>query len=205
MNRRSASVLLLTAAVMLVIAGSTPVSEGARAQGVFFGAQRFPAIDVDSNDNLYLMMSTATAPASEHRPHSQIFFTMSRDSGVNWDNLPETRNLTNSPGEAFGPSLAVNKNGKARVYVTYHDNSTGTTQAYLIRSKKKTKFRQPENITPHNGGAFSPRVALDSGEGCNIVWGDSEDGGGKVVFVRSTDQGFTFTPPFDVSRSSGYA
>lgn len=197
--------LLLAAAMMIALAGSSQFSRRARAQGLFFGAQRFPALDVDSADNLYMMMSVATAPASAHTPHSQIFFTMSRDGGSTWDNLPETRNLSNSPGEAFGPSLAVNRNGQTRVYVTYHDNSTGATQAYLIRSKKKTKFRAPADITPHNGGAFSPRVALDSGEGVNIVWGDSKDGGGKVVFVRSTDQGASFTAPVDVSRSSGIA
>jgi hypothetical protein len=206
MNRRSITVLLLAAATALfAITGSFPVLRHARAQGQFFGAQRFPAIDVDAGDNLYLMMSTATAPASAHTPHSQIFFTMSRDGGSSWDNLPETRNLSNSPGEAFGPSLAVNRNGKTRVYVTYHDNSTGTTQAYLIRSKKRTKFKAPEDITPHNAGAFSPRVALDSNEAVNIVWGDTKDSRGRVVFVRSTDQGDTFTVPLDVSRSTGIA
>ena len=205
MNRRSASLVFFIAALMLVLAGSTPVLDRARAQGVFFGAQRFPAIDVDANDNLYLMMSVATAPASEHRPHSQIFFAMSRDFGVNWDNLPQTRNISKSPGEAFGPSLAVNKIGKARVYVTYHDNSTGTTQAYLISSKKKTKFRAPLNLTPHPGGAFAPRVALDSSETVNIVWGDTNDSRGKVLFIKSTDLGLTFNEPLDVSRSSGVA
>ena len=196
----------MCAAVVLVLAGPTPVFQRARAQGLFFGAQRFPAIDVDSNDNLYLMMSVATAPASEHRPHSQIFFTMSRDSGATWDNLPQTRNLSKSPGEAFGPSLAVNRNGKLRVYVSYHDNSNGTTQAYLISSKKKTKFRAPLNLTPDNkGGAFAPRVALDSSETVNIVWGDTQDGAGKVVFVRSTDLGLSFNEPLDVSRSLGSA
>ncbi|MEK6285190.1 MAG: sialidase family protein [Acidobacteriota bacterium] len=204
MNRKSVSVILLAAAVMLVIAGSSPMSRRARAQ-TFFGAQRFPAIDVDSGDNLYLMMSVATAPASEHRPHSQIFFTMSRDYGAAWDNLPATRNLSNSPGEAFGPSLAINKTGKVKIYVAYHDNSTGTTQAYLIRTKKKTKFRKPANITPHSGGAFAPRVALDSNEAVNIVWGDTRDNGGRVIFVRSTDLGATFSGPLDVSRSSGVA
>jgi hypothetical protein len=204
MNRRAVFVFLLIAAVM-VLAGRTPVSEKASAQAVFFGAQRFPSIDVDKNDNLYLMMSVATAPASEHRPHSQIFFTMSRDSGINWDNLPKTRNLTNSPGEAFGPSLAVNgqSKGQLRMYVSYHDNSNGTTQAYLISSKKKTKFRAPLNLTPHDGGAFSPRVALDSNETVNIVWGDTKDGSAKVLFIRSTDFGLTFSQPIDVSRSSG--
>jgi hypothetical protein len=207
MKRRSIKVALITAiaAAMMFSGGGSPLSERVGAQGQFFGAQRFPAIDIDANDNLYLMTSTATAPASAHTPHSQIYFTMSRDYGSTWDNLPHTRNLSNSPGEAFGPSLAVFKNGKVRVYVTYHDNSSGPTQAYLIRSKKKTKFRAAEDITPHNGGAFSPRVALDSGEGVNIVWGDSEVVGGKVVFVRSTDQGATFTAPIDVSRSPGVA
>ena len=205
--KRSIRVALIAAiaSALIFAVGGSPLAKRVVAQGQFFGAQRFPAIDVDAGDNIYLMSSTATAPASAHTPHSQIYFTMSRDHGATWDNLPHTRNLSNSPGEAFGPSLAVNKNGKVRVYIAYHDNSNGTTQAYLIRSKKKTKFRQPENITPHNGGAFSPRVALDSVEGANIVWGDSEDGGGKVVFVRSTDQGFTFTEPVDVSRSSGIA
>jgi len=77
--------------------------------------------------------------------------------------------------------------------VTYHDNSTGVTQAYLIRSKKGTKFRAPADITPHNGGAFSPRVALSSEEAVNIVWSDSKNGGGRVAFLHSTDQGATFT------------
>ena len=204
MNKRIVPVLSLIAALMLVLAGSSPMLERVRAQG-FFGAQRFPAIDVDRNDNLYLMMSVATAPASEHRPHSQIFFTMSRDYGDHWDNLPKTRNLSNSPGEAFGPSLAVNRNGKVRVYVSYQDNSNGTTQAYLISSKKKTNFRAPLNLTPHNGGAFAPRVALDSSETVNIVWGDTKDGKGKALFIRSTDLGRTFTEPLDISRSAGVA
>jgi hypothetical protein len=188
---------------MMGLSGQNPVLEQARAQGVFFGAQRFPAIDVDAKDNLYLMMSVATAPASEHRPHSQIFFTMSRDFGVNWNNLPQTQNISKSPGEAFGPSLAVNKNGKLRLYVTYHDNSNGATQAYIISTKKKTKFRAPRNLTPHTGGAFSPRVALDSGESVNVVWGDTEDGLAKVLFARSTDLGLSFSEAIDVSRSAG--
>jgi hypothetical protein len=200
------TLLLCTATAAFLVFSPLSIVRSVRAQvGIQFGAQRFPAIDVDRNDNLYLMMSVATAPASEHRPHSQIFFMQSFDGGTTWDNFPHTRNLSNSTGEAFGPSLAVYKNGKVRIYVTYGDNSTGVTQSYIIRSKKKAKFRQPLNITPHDGAAFSPRVALDSGEGVNIVWGDANDPQGKVVFVRSTDQGATYTSAVDVSRSSGFA
>ncbi len=202
MNKRTASIVLLLAVMMLGIAGPTGVRK-AGAQGTFFGAQRFPAIEVDGDDNLYLMMSVATAPASERRPHSQIFFTMSQDFGATWDNLPLTRNLSKSPGEAFGPSLAVSKSGKLRLHVSYHDNSNGTTQAYIISSKKKTKFRKPLLLTPHNGGAFAPRVALDSNGTVNVVWGDTKDGTAKVLFARSTDLGLTFNEPLNVSRSAG--
>ncbi|MFY9607235.1 MAG: sialidase family protein [Blastocatellia bacterium] len=185
----------------LMAAGLSPWPSPAEAQFASqFGATRFPAIDVDKSDNLYLMMSVATA---SDRPHSQIFFTMSRDSGTTWNNFPTTRNLSKSKGEAFGPSVAVTKNGVVRVYVVYHDDSNGITQAYLIRSKKKTKFKtKPANITPHNGGAFSPRIALDSGEGLNVVWGDAKEAGLKVVYVRSTDQGSTFTDPLIISGAS---
>lgn len=180
----------------------SPLSRKVEAQGqVAFGATRFPVIEVDNNDNIFLAMSVATAPAAERRPHSQIFFTKSNDYGETWDNLPLTRNLTNSPGEAFGPSVAITKQGTKRIYITYHDNSTGTTQAYLIRSKKKTKFRKPANITPHEGGAFSPRLAVDSNENIFVTWTDGEVGS-RVAFVRSTDQGVTFTEPLYISGSS---
>ena len=193
----------LCAVALLGLAGPTPVAEKAQAQGMFFGAQRFPAIDVDANDNLYLMMSVATAPASEHRPHSQIFFTKSADFGATWDNLPQTRNLSRSPGEAFGPSLAVSKSGKLRLYVSYHDNSSGTYQAHLLATKKKVKFRRPVNITPHKEGAYAPRVALDSSETVHIVWGDTKGGTTKVLYARSTDLGLSFNEPIDISVSPG--
>jgi hypothetical protein len=196
----------LVAFLALVLAGVSPFASRAKAQlPMFFGATRFPAIGSDRNNTLYLTMSVATAPASEHRPHSQIFFAMSSDRGANWNNLPQTRNLTNSPGEAFGPSVAVTQHGTVRVYVTYHDNSNGTTQIYLIRSKKKAKFRKPVNITPHEGGAFSPRVALDSNEAVNVVFGELSGPDRKVIFERSTDQGATFGDAVDVGRSSGQA
>src|ERR1043165_8821248 len=147
MNRKAAFVMFLAILLVLASGGLAPRPVSAQFP-MFFGATRFPAIEVDGSDRLYLAMSAATAPASEHRPHSQIFFTASKDGGRNWDNLPQTRNPTNSPGEAFGPSLVASKDGPLRVYIAYHENSTGITEAYLLRTKKKTKFRKPQLLTP---------------------------------------------------------
>jgi len=201
MKKRSALVMVPAAVFALMAVSLSPWPRHAQAQfPTQFGATRFPAIEIDKSDHLYLMMSVATA---SDRPHSQIFFTMSRDSGQTWDNFPETKNLSKSKGEAFGPSVAVNKKGTTRVYVVYHDDSRGINQAYLVHSKKKTKFKaKPANITPHEGGAFSPRIALDSNEALNVVWGDGKELGLRVVYLRSTDQGETFTEPLVVSGAS---
>lgn len=165
------------------------------------GAQRWPSIDVDKKNKLYLMMSVATGQPPS--PHSQIFFTTSKDGGTTWDNLPQTRNLSKSPREDFGPSLAVTKQGKPRAYTVFQNNNGGGV--FLLRSKKGTKFKTPPSIVPPNGGTFVPRLALDSTEALNVVWGATEDFGRQVFFVRSTDMGETFTEPLAISRSQGLA
>ncbi|HLG16440.1 MAG TPA: sialidase family protein [Blastocatellia bacterium] len=202
-NRRRVLLTLATVGV-LAAAGRGPVGPAgipivsAQFQ---FGSQRAPAIDVGKSDNLYLTMSVATGVVPN--PHSQIFFTKSGDGGASWDNMPQTRNLSKSNREDFGPSIAVNRNGTTRVYIVFHNNNGGGL--YLVRSKKKTKFRAPSNLTPDVGGVFSPRVALDSIETVNIVWGDISTGVKRVLFFRSTDRGSTFNEPIDVSRSPGEA
>lgn len=200
MNRRV--VIFLMTILALALASVRPAD--AQLPG-HFGATRAPAIAIDKSDDLYVTMSVATKPVSAGTPGSQTFFTISKDGGRTWNNLPFTKNLSKSSGEAFGPSISLTKTGTTRAYIVYHDNSRGDTQAYLVRSKKKAKFRAAKNITPGDGGAFAPRVALDSLEAVNVVWGDTTGGGRRVVFVRSTDQGATFGDTVDVSRSSGEA
>ncbi|HWP41701.1 MAG TPA: exo-alpha-sialidase [Blastocatellia bacterium] len=198
--KRNGALLFSSAAIVALLS----VIASAQMPG-HFGATRAPAIEVDKKNRIYITMSVATKPAGAGTPGSQIFFTMSKDGGLSWNNLPLTRNLSKSRGEAFGPSMALNGNKKPRVYVVYHDNSTGNTQAYMIKSKKVAKFKASRNITPGDQGAFTPRVALDSNEAISIVWGDTTGGGRRVVYVRSTDQGETFTEPLDISRSPGLA
>jgi hypothetical protein len=176
----------------------------AQAQVLGTGAQRAPIIDIDKKDNLYVMMSAATKFASAGTPGSQVFFTQSSDYGASWDNFPLTRKLTNSRGEAFGPALAITKAGKPKIFVAYHDNVPGPTQAFLLRTKKGVKFRAPQNITPHSGGAFTPRIAVDATDALYVVWGDTLSGK-RVIFTRSTDLGATFSEPLDISRSPGNA
>ncbi len=180
--------------------------QSSRAQiPTHFGATRAPALAVDKSDKVYLTMSVATKPASAMTPGSQIFFTLSSDGGNNWNNLPFTKNLSKSKGEAFGSAIAINQQGTTRAYVVYHDDTQGASQAYLVSTKKKAKFKKAQNITPIGAAAFSPRIALDSSEALNVVWGDTETGNRRVIFTRSTDLGATFSESRDISQSEGAA
>lgn len=208
MNKRL--ILIFFTALIFVAASALPGSNittpAVVAQVPGAGAQRAPAIGIDKFDSVYLTMSVATKPPSAGTPGSQTYFMQSDDGGASWNNFPQTRNLSNSDGEAFGPSMGINRIGKARTYIVYHDNKPGFTQVFLVASKKGVKFKKPRNITPHNGGAFVPRLAMDATvEALNIVWGDTLTGVRRVVFTRSTDQGETFTDLVDVSRSPGDA
>lgn len=204
---KRAAILAFPAAVFALVAFITipPVTRVSAQVPMHFGAQRAPALAVDKNDGLFLTMSVATKDASAGTPGSQTFFTLSRDGGANWNNLPLTKNLSKSRGEAFGPSIAVFRPGKGKSYIVYHDDSRGITQSYIIDSKKGAKFKKPRNITPGAGAAFSPRVAVDSVGTVNVVWGDTTDGGKRVMFLRSTDESATFSQPRDISRSTAQA
>jgi hypothetical protein len=160
---------------------------------------------VDQNNHLLLAMAVVTFGATG-RAGAQILFTRSTDGGSSWDNTPLTRNISNSPINAFGalfPRIAVTKTGRPRVYVVYDDDTGGPRQAYFVRSNRGANFKRPTVLSPGTNGGFGPVVDTDSAGTINIAWAESAGGLRQVVFTRSTDQGATFSRPVNVSNSSG--
>jgi hypothetical protein len=199
--------LLAGVGLLLLLLGTPPFESSAIAQiGVGIGAQREPRLGVDQNNNLFLVMAVATKPASAGTPGSQIFFTESTDGGKTWDNMPLTRNLTNSDINGIGalfPRIAITKTGRTRAYVVYDDDTGGPRQAYFIRSKKNSAFKRPNILSSSRDGGFTPVVDVDSNGIVYTGWASSPNGPRKVLLVRSTDLGVTLSSPVDVSNSSG--
>src|SRR5262245_56046160 len=121
---------LLVAAICLALAvvGRVPFAQRAQAQfNPAIGIQREPHLIVDK-DNRLLMVMAAGTPGTAGRQGSQILFTQSADGGSNWDNIPLTRNLSNSRINGLGalfPRMAVSKTGATRAYVVYDDDTGG--------------------------------------------------------------------------------
>ena len=195
---------LLAPLVVTLLAGLFGSSANAQI-GVGIGAQREPRISVDQNNNLFLVMAVATKPASAGTPGSQIFFTESTNGGTTWDNMPLTRNLSNSDINGIGalfPRIALTKTGRTRAYVVYDDDTGGPRQAYFIRSKKNAAFKHPFILSSGHDGGFTPVVDVDSNGIVYTAWASSPNGPRQVLLVRSSDLGITLTQPVDVSNSS---
>ena len=207
MNRR-AFVFFAAAAIALFVVSFTSKTTRVKGQTIEIGAQRVPSINVDKNNFLYLTMAVATLPASAGTPGSQIFFTESTNGGGSWNNLPLTRNLTNTRINGIGalnPRVALTQSGTVRAYMGYDDDTTGFRQAYLIRSKKNAKFQPGELLSQPGEGGFTPQVAVDSKGVVHIVWEVSTTAGERVAYVNSTDFGVTFSPRTMLSGSSSTA
>jgi hypothetical protein len=190
----------------MMLLGAAPFGSRAEAQFPGIGAQREPRLAVDQDNNLFLVMAVATKPASAGTPGSQIFFTESTNGGTTWDNMPLTRNLSNSEITGLGalfPRIAITRTGKTRAYVVYDDDTGGPRQAYFIRSKKNAGFKHPGILSSRNDGGFTPVVDVDSSGIVYVAWARSANGPRQVVSVNSTDMGLTFTQPVNVSNSSG--
>jgi len=135
-------------------------------------------------------------------------FTESTDGGKTWDNMPLTRNLSNSEINGIGalfPRIAISRVGKTRAYVVYDDDTGGPRQAYFIRSKKNAAFKRPNILSSRRDGGFTPVVDVDSTGTIFVAWASSASFARQVVFLRSTDLGITFTDPINISNSAGEA
>ncbi|HYM00936.1 MAG TPA: sialidase family protein [Blastocatellia bacterium] len=196
----------VVAATLLVLPGG-----GRRSRvhaDVTFSSQRNPNLVIDRNGSLYLTGAVATLPESAHSPGSQIFFTRSTDGGNTWDNMPVTRNLSNSRISGIGalePKLALTRSGKLRCFVAYDDDTLGPRQTWFVRSKKGINFQKANLLSQPGEGGFQPQVALDAQQNVNLVWGRSSGVDEQVVFSRSTDLGLTFSPELNISQSKGTA
>ncbi|MGH9829068.1 MAG: sialidase family protein, partial [Blastocatellia bacterium] len=200
----------LTIAVFLAV---FMVSPGERRHSsvradVTYSAQRNPNLVIDRNGSLYLTGAVATLPASAHSPGSQIFFTRSTDGGNTWDNIPVTRELSNSRITGIGaldPKLVLTNSGKLRCYVAYDDDTAGPRQTYFVRSKKGINFQKAVRLSQPGDGGFQPQLALDAGNNVNVVWARSSGIDEQIMFTRSTDLGVTFGDQINISNSKGIA
>jgi hypothetical protein len=123
---------------------------------------------------------------------SDVMLIRSTNGGTNF---ASAENLSNSPGEASDPRIAVSERN---VYVVWEDatSETGNSEIKFARSSDGgATFTSASNLSFNNGISFDPRIAV-SESNVYVVWEDTTtttaEGSSDIFLARSTNNGATF-------------
>ena len=157
------------------------------------GESKYPAIAIDSNDNLYVVLDDRT-PGNQ-----EIFFKKSTDGGVNW---PEAERLTWSSGNSFFSKIVVDSSD--RIHVVWNDNSPGNSEIYYKRSTNGgDTWVASSRLTWNSGDSWDPSLALDSSNRIHLAWLDKTPGNNEIYHKRSTDGGMNWGNAKRLTWNSG--
>jgi hypothetical protein len=149
-----------------------------------------------SGGNVYVVWEDDSVGGSE------IVLVRSANNGVNFT---PSRNISNSPGESFGPRIAISESNVYVVWVDYSLGNSTQSEIMLMRSTNSgANFASAENLSNSPGESTDPRIAV-SEDYVYVVWEDatSDPENSDIEFVRSADSGTTFTGARNLSNNNG--
>jgi hypothetical protein len=145
-----------------------------------------PRIAVSGND-VYVVWTDA---------NTDISFCRSTDGGATF-NAPS--NLSNNSAASWYAELSAQGDD---VYVAWFDIAPGLQNVSFTRSSNQgVSFSAPVNESPNSQSAMDVAVQASSPK-VYLVWDDVSAGRRQVFFSRSTNNGASFQPPVNLSKSS---
>lgn len=158
------------------------------------GDSKLPAIVAHGKGEVYVAWQDSTGPGR------QILFTRSTDGGKTFDS---PRPVT--PHAAGTRAAAISVEASGAVILVWQGTVTGAPGVVFSRSTDRGQtFSPPRLLVPGARERQAPAVATADGE-IYLVWRDRVAGRWEILFTRSSDGGETFTPPLNVSRTTGLA
>ena len=143
-----------------------------------------PQVAVDLAGNIYMVWEDDTDT------NSNILFSRSTDGGATFS---APKNISNSSGFSFNPSIAVDTHGS--INVAWEDDTPSNLDVMYSRSTDAgLTFSTPINVSHDPADSANPQIAVDTSGNIYIVWENDTLNLG-IVFSRSTDAGVTFSTP----------
>ncbi len=139
------------------------------------GTSRVPSIAVDSVGNINVAWS------DDSPGNHEIYFKRSTNNGVFWSSV---KKISNSRGDAFDPTIALDSAGNLNV--VWFDDTPGNEDIYFSRSiDNGATWSTPVNISNNSGLSSWPRIAVYSAGRIYVVWEDNTPGNWEIFFTRS--------------------
>ncbi|MCK5057474.1 MAG: exo-alpha-sialidase [Candidatus Aminicenantes bacterium] len=162
------------------------------------GISGLPAIAVDSSENINVAWCDDTPGNFE------ICFIRSTDDGTSWS---KSVNISNNSGFSGYPAIAVDD--AENINVVWCDYTPGNLEIYFSRSTNGgVTWSQGVNISNNSGTSDEPThpaIAVDDAENINVFWWDDTPGNNDIYFVRSTDDGASWSKSVNISNNSGFS
>src|SRR5229473_2893056 len=132
------------------------------------GNSNSPQIAVEPGGNINVVWQNNSTSTGSFT----IFFSRSVDGGATFSPIP--KNLSNSPGNANGPQLALDAGGN--INVSWEENTPPSVSPDIFFSRSTdggaTFFPTPKNVS-NNPGSSNARLAVDSSGNINVAWEDT--------------------------------
>jgi predicted neuraminidase len=147
------------------------------------GNSIFPAIAVDSSDNLHVVWCDSTPSNYE------IYYKKSTDGGITWTSA---KRLTWSSGVSWYPAIAVGSSG--HLYMVWQDDTPGNEEIYYSKSVDGgATWSSAQRLTWTALFSGVPAIIVDSSGYLHIVWYDSTPGNNEIYYKKSTNGGANWT------------
>ena len=130
--------------------------------------------------------------------NKDVYFSRSVDCGVTFSS---PMNVSNTLGSSERLHFNIDASG-TYVYLVWKDNTLGNFETYFIRSTDGGLMFEPfQNLSNNAGDTYFIEIAV-SGSNVYIQWPDTTFSPADVLFVRSLDNGASFSSPINLTNTS---
>jgi len=153
------------------------------------------------NPRIFVSENNIYVPWNQHTESAvDIFFSMSNNYGTSFS---EPINISNSEAESTNAGIQVSGNN---VHMVWQEKSNDTQEIFYAKSIDDGKtFGSPINLSKSNANSMILRdtqmVLL--GDSIFIVWYNPTPDDPGIFFVKSQDNGETFSHPIKLNSKSG--
>lgn len=138
------------------------------------GESSWPAIAVDSSDNLHVVWYDDT-PGEE-----DIYYKRSTDGGDTWT---ASQRLTWNKPDSVSPAIAVDS--LDYLHVVWSEGPSGECEIHYKRSKDGgATWMATQRLSWNMGNSQSPSIAVDSSDNLHVVWFDGTPGNCEIYYRK---------------------
>lgn len=125
----------------------------------------------------------------------KVAFSRSTDEGETFS-YPQT--ISSTDKDSYCPRIAAS--GEGKIYIAYRGDGGSDRSIYFGRWESATStFSSPLKISPGSDSPSCPEMAVGANGVIYVTWAD----GGEIGVAVSTDSGYSFHYPKNISNSDG--